>query len=296
MRIAITGASGLIGTALTNELRKQEHEVIPISRTKAKGTIVWDIANKTIDKESLEGVDAVVHLAGENITGLWTAQKKRRIERSRIESTDLLATTLPNLKKPPHTVVSASAIGYYGLQPGEVDESAPPGKSFLAGVCTSWEAAAKPLKDAGIRVVHPRISMVLAREGGALKQMLPSFKLGAGAKLGNGKQGMSWIALDDVARAIAYLLEQPTCDGAYNLSAPGIVNNAEFTKTLAGVLRRPSLFSVPEMILKAAAGDLASELLLNDIRAYPKRLQEAGFAFTYPELRPALESLLQDCS
>jgi uncharacterized protein (TIGR01777 family) len=293
MKIAVTGSSGLIGSAVVRALTARGDEVVPLVRpgSQRKG-IQWDPANGTIDKAALEGFDGVVHLAGESIAAVWTASRKRRILQSRVQGTSLLATSLAQLQRRPAVLVSASAIGYYGNHPaGEpVDESAPRGGGFLADVVEKWEAAAQPARDAGIRVVHPRFGLVLSKDGGALKAALPAFYVGIGGRLGSGKQIWSWVALDDVVGAILHVLDHPL-SGPVNVAAPNPVTNAEFTRILGEVLHRPTVIPAPEFLLKLVGG-AAEELVLFGVRVVPKKLMENGYRFRYPELRQALQAVL----
>lgn len=292
-RLLVTGATGLVGRAFCTHMHAQGWRVTELSHRPREGALFWDIPSKRLDPALLEGFDAVVHLAGESIMGIWTAEKKRRIASSRIESTNLLANTLASLEHKPRVFVSASAVGYYPMNAGEVDESTPAGEHFLADVCSVWEAAADPAREAGIRTVHPRIAMVLSREGGALETMLPVFRAGVAGRLGSGKQGMSWITLEDLVGVLAFCVNDERMCGAVNASAPEVVTNAAFTRILAGLLNRPAILPAPAFVLKAALGDMARELLLNDLRVKPRKLLEAGYAFRYPELETALSALLE---
>ncbi len=287
LRILVTGAGGLVGRAFVSLAEREGHSIVQLAHKPREGAIHWDIANKRLDPEQIEGMSAVVHLDGESIVGLWTAEKKRRIMSSRIESTHLLATTLARLKCPPEVFVSASAIGYYGANAGEVDETANNGNGFLAEVCRRWEASAEPARDAGIRVVHPRIGVVLSEYGGALQAMLPAFKAGIAGRLGNGKQGMSWIMLEDLVRSILFSITNKSLQGAFNATAPGSVDNTTFTQTLAQTLGKPAFLPAPAFLLKAVLGDMAREMLLADVFAHPQKLLNAGFIFQYPELSAA---------
>lgn len=293
MRVAVTGASGLIGSAVVAALSGRGDEVVRLVRPGSRGSgIRWDPASGQIDTPALEGLDAVVHLAGESIAALWTESRKRRILDSRVQGTSLLATSLGKLQRPPKVFVSASAIGYYGDHPaGEpVDESAPKGAGFLADVVAEWEAAAQPARAAGIRVAHPRFGLVLDRRGGMLKPALPVFYMGMGGKLGSGKQIWSWVAIEDVVGSVLHLLDRDVA-GPVNVTAPNAVSNAEFTRALAAALHRPALIPAPEFMLKLAGG-AAEELVLFGVRAVPKRLQETGYRFRYPELPEALQAVL----
>jgi hypothetical protein len=270
--------------------------VIRLVRSKkvlAKDEVGWDPAAGAIDTAGLEGLDGVVHLAGENIASRWTSEKKAKIRDSRVNGTRLLAETLSRLAKRPKVLVSASAVGYYGDRGDEtlVEESGP-GSGFLAEVCRAWEAAAEPAARSGIRVVHPRIGMVLSRDGGALKMMLPPFKMGVAGKTGTGEQYMSWITLDELIGVIQHLLTAGTLAGAVNAVAPRSVRNLEFTKALGRVLSRPTVMPLPAFAARLAFGEMADELLLASARVEPARLLASGYKFRHPELEEALRHVL----
>lgn len=298
MRVAITGSGGLIGSALAARLRADGHDVTRLVRDRrqagAPGSVYWDPARGRIDAAGLEGHDVVIHLAGESLVGLWTERKKARIRDSRVRGTALVAEALAGLARPPGVLLSASAIGYYGARPPEeaVDEATPPGSGFLAETARAWEAAAEPARAAGIRVVHPRFGLVLSPRGGALAAMLPVFRLGLGGSLGGGTQVWSWIALDDVVEAALHVLRTDALAGPVNFTAPEPVSNAEFTRVLGLVLRRPAPFSVPTFAARLAAGEMAQEMLLTGARVLPRRLLESGYRFRFPTLEPALRHLL----
>lgn len=293
MLIAITGSSGFIGTPTVKALEARGHQVVRMVRpgSRHKG-IYWDPSTGQIDRDGLTGVDAVIHLAGEPIASIWTPAHKRRIYESRVNGTQLLATTLAQLPRPPRVLVSASAIGFYGNRPDgqPIDESAPRGSGFLADVVVAWEAAAEPARAAGIRVVHPRFGLILAKHGGALKPMLPVFKLGLGGRIGSGRQYWSWVTLDDVVRSILHVLDR-SLDGPVNVVAPSAVTNAEFTKALADTLNRPAFMNVPEFLLKLMGGP-AEELVLFGVHVVPRKLLESGFEFRHTDLRAALAGVL----
>jgi uncharacterized protein len=294
MRVVVSGSTGFIGSALMPALESAGYSVARLVRPGTHATgIDWDPASGRIDAEALEGCDAVINLAGESIAGLWTTAKKSRIRESRVKGTQLLATSLSRLSRPPAVIVSASATGYYGNRPPDekVDESGHRGRGFLAEVVEDWEKAAQPAKDAGIRVVHPRFGIVVAGKGGALAPMLPIFRAGLGGKLGSGRQIWSWVALDDVVASILFILGSKL-EGPVNVVAPLPVTNLAFTRTLGRVLRRPTVFGVPEIVLKTVAGEMAREMLLSGVRAVPRKLQGAGYAFKYPELEVALRHVL----
>jgi uncharacterized protein (TIGR01777 family) len=254
----------------------------------------WDPASRTIDAGGLEGLDAVVHLAGENIAAKrWSSRQKDRIRSSRVDGTRLIARTLAGLDRPPGLLVNASAIGFYGDRDEEIlDEDSPAGSGFLAETCVAWEAATEPARQANVRVALLRIGVVLSLQGGALRRMLPVFKLGLGGKLGHGRQFMSWIALDDLIGAVEHVLHEPTLAGPINAVAPTPVRNREFTRVLGRALRRPAAFPVPAPLLRIALGQMGEELLLAGARITPARLQRAGFSFRWGDLEGALRSLL----
>ena len=294
--IAITGASGLIGTALSAHLTARGDRVLSFTRSGSTGpdTIAWNPVTGAIDAEELVGVDAVVHLAGAGIGDKrWTDSYKREILDSRTKSTALLAETMAGLENGPRVLLSGSAIGYYGASLStEFTEDSPAGSSFLAEVCVLWEAATEAASKAGIRVAHLRTGIVLSPEGGALKKLLPLFKLGAGGRMGSGRQWQSWISIDDEVAAIDHLLTA-NVTGAVNLTAPQPVTQAEFTKTLARVLKRPSLLPVPSFGPKLLlGGELADALLFTGQKVLPEVLTASGYSFIHSDLESALRSLL----
>ncbi|WP_199186866.1 TIGR01777 family oxidoreductase [Blastopirellula marina] len=293
MKIAITGAGGLVGSQLQPFLTTGGHEVVQISRSPGPNTIVWDIKKGEIDTAALEGLDAVIHLAGESIVGRWSDEKKKKIRQSRVEGTKLLSESLAKLKQPPKVLVCASAMGFYGDRGDEVlTEQSPAGEGFLPEVCQQWEAAADPAREAGIRVAHARLGMVLSPKGGALAQMLTPFKFAVGGRVGSGKQYWSWISLDDVIGGLHHLVMNDTIHGPVNLSSPQPVTNRQFTKILGKVLSRPTPFPVPEFALKLAMGEMADDLLLASCRMEPKVLGETNYHFRDPELERCLRRLL----
>ena len=290
--VAVTGASGLIGTALTAALEKRGDRVVPIGRRPTDGGVVWDPGARQIDETTLDDIDAVVHLAGERIDGRWTATKKRRILDSRVEGTEVLAGALANLDHPPAVVVSASAIGFYGDRGDEeLTEDSQPGTGFLAEVCERWEAAAAPIASPDTRLVLARTGIVCTPDGGALGRMLALTRLGLGGRLGNGRQWWSWITLEDEVRALLHLLDTPVA-GPVNLVAPGTCRNAEFVRTLARALRRPAVLPAPALALRAALGEMANGLLLASARVQPVGLEDSGFSFRSPDLTSAIAELL----
>jgi hypothetical protein len=295
MDVAVTGSSGLIGTALVEALGAAGHRVLRVVRGAPTGdAIAWDPKAGTIDAAGLEGVGAVVHLAGAGIGDRrWNDAYKRELVDSRVQGTGLLARTLAGLTRPPAVLVSASAVGWYGDRGDEVlDESSAPGTGFLAKLCQQWETAADPARAAGIRVAHTRSGVVLSPRGGALKKELPLFKLGLGGRFGTGTQWQSWISLDDEIGALVHLL---TADigGPVNLTAPAPVTNAEMTKTLGTVLHRPTLIPVPSFGPKLLLGpELAAVLLYEGQRVVPRALQASDYRFAHPTLEEALRALL----
>ncbi|MEM6331657.1 MAG: TIGR01777 family oxidoreductase, partial [Planctomycetota bacterium] len=296
--IAVTGASGLVGRALTAELQTRGCTVRRLVRRAVQDTaaeIAWDPAAGTIDAAAMEGVDGVVHLAGENVAdGRWTEAKKRRIVDSRVDGTRLISQTIAQLAGKPAVLVSASAIGFYGDRGAEpVDEDAPAGTGFLADTSRAWEAETRPAWEAGVRVVQVRVGLVLTPEGGLLAKMLPLFKLGLGGVLGDGRQYMSWITRRDLVRAFCFALESDALHGAVNGVAPGAVTNREFTRTLGAVLGRPTVLPAPRFALKLAMGQMADQMILAGANVVPARLAEAGFSFEDPELAGALRRLLK---
>lgn len=293
-RIAITGSSGLIGSALVRVLESRGDTVLHVVRREARGPseLSWKPETGAIEASKLNGVDAIVNLAGENLAQRWSDSVKRRIYDSRVKGTSLLARTIAALDDQPAVLLSGSAVGIYGDRDDEVlDESSGSGTGFLADVCRAWEGATSVASAAGVRVVHLRTGLVLAGAGGLLQKMLIPFRLGVGGKLGKGRQWMSWIALEDHVAAMLFLLDG-SLNGAVNLTAPNPVRNSEFTKVLAYVLGRPSFFSVPKVALELAMGEMARETALISQRAMPKRLLEAGFAFQQPSVAGALRAAL----
>ena len=298
LTVAVSGSSGLIGSALLERLRQDGQTVVPMVRRPAKdGEIYYDPRNGVLDPESLVGVDAVVHLAGAGIGDRrWTDRYRREILESRTLSTSLIAEAMASVasRGGPRVLLSGSAIGFYGATGDEeLNERSTAGDGFLADVCRAWEAATSPAEDAGVRVVHLRTGIVLSPRGGALKKLLPLFRFGLGGRMGSGRQWQSWISLNDEVGAIVFLL---TADisGAVNLTAPAPVTNAEFTKVLASTLSRPALVPVPSFGPKLLlGGELADALLFTGQRVLPERLTDAGYSFEHPTLSEALGTLLQ---
>ena len=290
--IVVSGASGLVGSRLVPHLRSRGHRVSTLVRNQAAGDgeIAWDPDTGKIDASTLAGVTGVIHLSGVSIAGgRWTASRKETILKSRVQSTDLLARTIAGLDQPPAVMISTSAVGYYGdAGDRQLDESAPAGEGFLAEVCKSWEAAANPARAAGIRVVHPRLGVVLAREGGVLNLIAKVFRLGIGGNLGNGRQYFPWIAIDDLVSVLERAITDPTLEGPVNAVAPQQTTNAEFTRAMCAALHRPTIMAAPAFMIKAVGGELAEELLLASQRVVPARLEAAGFTFALPTIDVAL--------
>lgn len=290
--LAISGATGLIGSALVDALTGAGwvvRRLVRGSRTQRAGDISWDPDEKRLDPRELEGVEAVVHLAGEPIGQRWTEAVKRRIRESRVESTRLLATAIASLTRPPRVLASGSAMGIYGDRGEEIlDESSTPGHDFLAEVASAWEGEAERAAVAGVRVVTLRTGLVLTPRGGALARLLLPFRFGAGGRVGSGRQWVSWIALIDTVRGIQHTIDTETLAGPVNLCAPNPVTNAELASTLARVLRRPAFFPVPASALRLMFGEMGEATLLASQRMQPRRLLESGFRFAYPSLEAAL--------
>lgn len=295
MRIGISGSTGLVGSALVSYCASEGH---PITRLVRSGTsssdVVWDPSRGQLDASRLEGLEAIVHLAGENIAGRrWNAEQKARIRDSRVLGTQLLSQALAGLRQPPRVLISASAIGFYGNRGDEMlDEKSTSGQGFLPEVCHEWEAATQPAEKAGIRVVHLRFGIILSPKGGALAKMLTPFRLGLGGRLGNGSQWMSWLSLDDAVGCVYYALRTDGLSGPINAVAPTAVTNQEFTKTLGKVLRRPTIFPMPGFMARLAFGEMADELLLSSTRVAPRVLLGSGYRFRHANLDHALRSLL----
>lgn len=295
MHVAITGSRGLVGSKTDRLLTARGHKTTRMARDRAgDGEVSWDPAASSFDASELEGVDAVVHLAGENIASRrWNARQKQRIRDSRVQGTRVLCEGLAGMRKPPKVLVAASAIGFYGDRGGEMlSEDSSPGNGFLADVCQQWEAATRPAEKARIRVVNLRIGVVFSSEGGALAKMLLPFKLGFGGVVGSGQQYWSWIALDDLACAIKHALTADTLSGPVNAVSPNAVTNREFTRTLGRVLSRPTIVPIPAFLAKLAMGEMANELLLSSTRVVPNRLQESGYEFQHATLENALRHAL----
>ncbi len=296
--VAITGASGLIATALRRRLEYKGVGVLRISRkpdTDDKSNIAWTPLDNEIDRNALEGIDALVHLAGENIaSGRWTAEKKQRILKSRVESTRFIAETLSELQNPPKVFISASATGIYGDTGDTVaDENTPPAQGFLADVCRQWEAAANAARDTGIRTVHPRFGMVLTPEGGALKKMLPMFRLGLGGPIGRGRQWVSWVSMRDAVEALLFLMQTPEISGPVNVVSPQSLRQKVFARSLGRALHRPAFLPAPPFVLRLLFGEMADQVLLAGCRIIPSRLQQCGFTFRDQDAETYLQERLR---
>lgn len=296
MKVAISGASGLIGGALRRSLTTDGHEVLAISRRRSLDsvqTVTWNVAEDRLDPGPLEGVDAVVHLAGEPIARRWSASVKRAIRSSRIEGTRLLLEGLAQLERKPEVLVSASAVGFYGDRgDSELDETSPAGDDFLAEVCEAWESTVLEARQLGIRTVPVRIGVVLSTRGGALGKMLLPFRLCLGGPVGGGRQWMSWIHIDDLVSLFRLVIEREDLAGAVNGTAPNPVRNAELTKELGRALHRPAVLPLPATVLQLAFGEM-SQILLTSQRVAPRRALEAGMDFRHPDLAEALRHLLE---
>lgn len=295
MKVALSGASGLIGSALLPALEGSGHEVIRLVRRKPEGSneIAWNPEDGSIDVDGLQGVDAVVNLSGATIGRRWTEQRKAEILESRVSSTSLLARTIAELEPRPSVLVCAGGVGIYGDRDDEIlTEESNVGTGFLASVGTAWEAAAEPARSAGIRVVNFRQGIALSRDGGALERLLMPFKLGVGGRVGSGKQWWSWVSLDDLVAAYRFALESDLA-GPVNLAAPNPAVNVQFVKALGRALHRPTVFPLPTFAVKAAFGEMGEHVLLESQRVLPARLLDAGFAFSYPDLESALEHALE---
>jgi hypothetical protein len=296
MNILLTGANGFIGSALISRLSKNWHRVVPLRRVPSDGSEAgptWNPTDGQIRLEPAGALDAVVHLAGESIAQRWTPSVKARIRASRVDVTRLLCETLARLPQPPRVLICASATGFYGDRGEEVlDEKSAPGTGFLPEVCQAWEAAADAARQRGIRVVHLRLGIVLARHGGALAKMLPAFRLGLGGRLGTGRQYWSWIALEDLLRVVELALQENRLSGAVNAVSPEPVTNADFTRALAHALRRPAVLPMAAFAVKLLFGEMGREALLASARVRPVRLLESGFEFRFPQLDAVFKQAL----
>lgn len=296
-RIAIAGVRGFLGSALAERLRARGDTVLGMGRRQS-GTSVdieWDPASGRLDPAALDGVDAVANLAGANLGQRWTASVRREIVESRVASTRLLAETMARMARPPRTLLNMSAVGYYGDRGDEVlDDGATPGVGFLPEVVRAWEGATAPAAGAGIRVVIPRLGVVMHPDSGPLQRLLPIFRLGAGGRIGDGLQWMSWIGRTDAIGLLMALLDRDELAGPLNACAPNPVRNAEFTKVLASVVHRPALAIVPTFAVRLLYGEMGMETVVEGQRVVPRRLLESGFRFEYPELRGAIVHELEE--
>jgi uncharacterized protein len=296
MRVLISGASGLIGRALTRALVANGHEPVALVRRPAReGEVQWNPA-EPLDPAKLAGCDAVVHLAGKNIAGYWTAKFKQEVRDSRVQGTQILAKAAGESyrrREQPRVFISASAIGYYGDRGDELlTEESAPGRGYLPDISQEWEAAANPAREAGVRVVNLRIGVVLARDGGALKSMLTPFRLGLGGRIGTGQQHWSWVSLDDVAGIIVFALQNDSLQGPVNVVSPEPARNEEFVRALGEELHRPTIFPLPAFTVRMLMGEMGEAALLGSTRVEPARLKAAGYQFRHPHLRDALRAAL----
>jgi hypothetical protein len=298
LQVLVSGSSGLIGSTLCRRLAQDGTRVLRLVRREARHADErsWDPDRGELAPAALDGVDALVHLGGESVAGgRWTSERKQRIRDSRLKSTALLADAFRRAAHPPRVFVCASAIGYYGNAARETfTEASPAGAGFLPELCVEWERAAEPARDAGARLVHARIGIVLSRNGGALASLLPIFRLGLGGPVGNGRQWMSWINLHDVVEALGFALLRDELQGPVNLTAPSPATNAEFTRALARVLKRPAFFPVPAVMIRLLYGEMGARLIVEGNRVLPQRLLEAGFRFEHGTLDGAIRAALAE--
>ena len=295
MKIAIAGSSGLVGSALIPILQSDGNQITRLVRSSPKpGEIEWHPNQDKVSALSLEGFEAIINLAGENIAGgRWTDDQKRKIRDSRMNGTHLLSEAIAQMKSKPRVFICASATGIYGDRDDEtLDEQSESGGGFLAGVCREWEQATQPASKASVRVVNLRMGPILAREGGMLSKLLTPFKMGMGGKVGSGKQYISWVALEDAVNAIKLAIDDESIHGPINIVSPNPVTNEEFTKTLGHVLNRPTALAMPAFAARLAFGEMADEMLLASQRVMPKRLIKAGFQFQYPTLESAMRKYI----
>ena len=295
MKIAIAGASGLIGSAFINSVEEDGAEVTRLVRSSPKaGEIEWHPNQDSIEPGKLQGFEAIVSLAGENVAeGRWTDEKKKKIHDSRVHGTHLISEAIAKLEPKPRVFLCASATGIYGDRPDEtLTEQSDSGGGFLAGVCREWEKATEPASQAGVRVVNLRFGPVLAAHGGMMEKMLTPFKMGLGGKIGSGKQYISWVSIDDVVGAMKFALKEETIRGPLNVVSPNPVTNEEFTKALGEALSRPTMMAVPAFAARLAFGEMADEMLLSSQRVMPKKLKDAGFQFEYPNLEDAFRKYI----
>ena len=299
MKVLLSGSTGLIGSALSTHLKNKGYQVFSLTRDieqKDDNFIYWNPQKKELNLKDFEGFETIIHLAGENVGtgGRWNEKKRKQIRESRVVATQVLSDTLTQLEHPPKLFICASAIGYYGERGNTaITENSPPGGGFLSNVCSEWESATKSAQEKGIRVINTRIGVVLSPNGGALKQMLLPFRLGLGGALGSGKQFMSWVALDDVINAFYFLMKHESIQGPVNLVSPKAVTNKKFTLALGKTLHRPTIFTVPEFMIKLIFGKKGEELLLSSQNVKPETLLKEGFQFQYPDIEKALHHLLK---
>lgn len=293
--VAIAGASGFLGDALARYLTSQGHAVRRIGRASSRtAEFHWDLAAGRLDPTALDGADAVVNFAGATIAQRWTADHKRAILSSRVRSTEVLSKTMSAVRSPPRVFLSTSAIGIYGSRGDEaLDETSTAGGGFLANVVRQWEQAAAPAGDAGVRLVHPRMGLVMHPDGGVLAKLIPVFNIGGGGKIAKGTQWMSWIGMHDALRALLFLMSTESLSGAVNVTTPNPVTNAEFSDTLGAVIHRPAIATVPEFAIKLMFGEMGEETLLSGQRVLPRRLLDAGFTFDFPDLAGAFRHELR---
>ncbi len=299
MKILITGASGLVGGALQKSFAQKGYDMLLAGRGEPKNAneIRWSVEEGFLEEDisRIESLDAVIHLAGESISGLrWTEEKKRAIRESRVTGTQNVVNALADLKQKPKVFIAGSAMGFYGDRDDEiVSETSKPGDNFLADVAKEWETESRRAEDSGIRTVLLRTAIVLSKDGGALGTMLTPFKFGVGGVIGSGKQWMSWVSMDDVVGIVNFALENENLRGAVNVASPNPVTNEEFTKTLGEVLYRPTFLPLPEFAVNLMFGEMGDTLLLNSTRVEPKRLKDAGYEFRFPDLKNALENAVK---
>lgn len=296
MKVAITGATGLIGSVIREELEKQGHICIPLVRSRSQQGIFWDYETGFVDADSLEEMDVVIHLAGESIAGgRWNTSKKNQIYDSRVCGTRVLAESLANLSNPPQLFITASAIGYYGNRPSDefLTEDHVKGSGFLSDVVEAWECASQATKETGIRTVHLRLGIVLSKDGGALKQMLLPFRLGLGGRIGSGEQMMSWVSLSEIPSIVEFAIYNPELAGPVNVVSPYSVSNREFTRILGKVLHRPTLFRIPAPVIRLLLGEMGEALLLDGANVKPEKLLIHGYRFQEPYLIKALQHSIE---
>ena len=295
MKVLLSGASGLLGTALKSSFSSQGNDLRSLVRRQSDqtGSVYWDPYSGTLDADSINGSELVIHLSGANLATVWSDRNKDLFHSSRIDTTRFLCEKLTSLTAPPKTLIAASAIGFYGDRGDElINEDSSPGTGFLAELCRDWEEATSKATEHGIRVINIRIGLVLSPDGGALAKMLLPFQLGTGGAFGNGEQYMSWISIRDIVDAIHHIAETTNLTGPVNLVAPNPVSNRVFTKTLGKVLNRPTFMTVPAFALRTLMGQMAEEMLLSGQRVQPKKLLDSGFRFSHAELEPALRAVL----